>query len=156
MRWSRSAAMRRSCSSASRRARESKDVCDVEGDSHWKFPLFLDCERARRGMDRSPTTAPMEGTRGCLSSGRSSTMTGRPRSRCSRSLGRGLSITKGGEAGDEGAVKVLNVWGGVLGVGGESTMTMRSLRWVRVGLRAGMSLRRLVDLRRWRRPSSDE
>ena len=64
-------------------------------------------------------------------------------------------MMKGGEAGEEGAVKVWNVWGGVLGVGGDSTMMMRSLRWVRVGLNAGTSLR-LLDLRRWRRPSSEE
>lgn len=149
----------------------------MEGESHWKVPVpprGRDCERAREGLRigfgigigdaRDPTTAPIEGTRGCLSKGRSSTMMGRPRSwsRLSRSRsrsrgkGRAPSMTKGGVAGEEGAVNVRNVWGGVLGVGGESTITMRSLRWVRVGRRGGISLRRCLDLRRWRRPSSEE
>lgn len=41
-------------------------------------------------------------------------------------------------AGELGAVKTwLNAWGGVLGVGGESTITMRSLRCWRVALGGG-------------------
>lgn len=99
-------------------------MCDVEGVSQVK--RVRDSERLRDGMacgcGRSEMTAPTEGVRWCME--RSSTMTGRPRR---------------GEAkagfGDEGAV---NVWGyicgGVRGVGGASTIMMRSLRWVRVGI----------------------
>jgi len=34
----------------------------------------------------------------------------------------------------------LKVWGGVRGVGGESTMTILSFRWTLVGFNAGTSL----------------
>ena len=83
-------------------------MCEEDGESQPKRGREDDDER-RGGL--SPTTAPTEGTRGG-GRGRSSTMMGRPR------------LT-----GELGAVNAwLNFCGGVLGVGGESTMTMRSLR----------------------------
>jgi hypothetical protein len=51
-------------------------------------------------------------------------------------------MMKGGLAGEFGTEEKVcpNVWGGVLGVGGESTMTIRSFLWVLVGFKAGISL----------------
>lgn len=146
---SRLARSRRSVSSASRRALESKDVCDVEGESHWKTPLSSERLRRRfvvafrRSVTRSPTLAVMLGSRR-KGPPRSSTMIGRPRSRCS---------AKGGVAGDEGAVKTcgrLKCMGGVLGVGGESTITMRSFLCSRCGFSAGRTTTECRLLwRRW-------
>jgi hypothetical protein len=115
-------------------------VCDEDGDSHSQDRRVGERWVLRR-TGRSPTTAPMDGTRGRWR-GRSSTMMGRPRSRGKRSS---LMMNGVPVAGDEGAVKVCAKFcGGVLGVGGESTMTMRSLRWVLVGRKVGKaSLRRL-------------
>jgi hypothetical protein len=84
-----------------------------------------------------PTTAPTEGTRGG-GRGRSSTMIGRPL-----------------VAGELGAVNTwLNAWGGVLGVGGESTMMIRSFLCSRVARRIGSGRLALLDRRR--RPSSED
>lgn len=124
-------------------------MCDEDGESQ------ADVRDARRGRDeererrimgtRLPTTAPMDGTRG--GRGRSSTIIGRP-----------VLI-----AGELGAVKTwLKTWGGVLGVGGESTMTILSLRCSLVARRIGSGRRSFSfslvfeSRRRPRSPSSPE
>jgi hypothetical protein len=60
-----------------------------------------------------------------------------------------------GVAGEDGAVKVwVKCWGGVLGVGGESTMTIRSFLCCLVGLNG--ERRRLDGFRRWPEDSDEE
>ena len=103
---SRSWRLRAARSSRSRSARRSNEVCEEEGVSQpWR--ARWDCLGGERVRRWSSTYA------------RSSTMMGRP-------LG----------SGDEGAEKVdAKSWGGVVGVGGASTMMMRSFLCWRVGFR---------------------
>lgn len=90
----------------------SKEVCEEEGESQAKRGRVEDVDRR---CGRSPTTAPTDGTR--AGRGRSSTMIGRDR-----------------DIGELGAVNVwTNVRGGVRGVGGASTMMIRSFLCSRFG-----------------------